>query len=293
MEVVKLSKPKSLSLLMSVAAMGLVVSAAVQVSDLIWKFAAPAADALQPGARQLLTERQESPAVIDLALVKEVFLLNRAGPAALTEKTISPELETRLELTLSGILLNTNAAYSRAIIGTGNGQQVYRPGEALQGTPGTVTVEAVYAQHVMLNNNGRQELLRMDDTSVPVLAISSEPVPVITNTNTITITNTNASTNLLSGRSLMELLRTQPLFSTPGDMGSLVGMQIRHGSRQDFMSAVGLRQGDVITAIDGRQLKDISNISDITAQLASADSVMLSLLRDGEVLDLNIRREQL
>lgn len=283
MEVVKLSKPKSLSLLMSVAAMGLVVSAAVQVSDLIWKFAAPSSDALQPGARQLLTERHESPAVIDLALVKEVFLLNRASPAALAGKTVSPELETRLELMLSGILLNSNAAYSRAIIGTGNGQQVYRPGEALQGTPGTVTVEAVYAQHVVLNNNGRQELLRMDDTSVPVLAISSEPVPAITNTNT----------NLLSGRSLMELLRTQPLFSTPGDMGSLVGMQIRHGSRQDFMSAVGLRQGDVITAIDGRQLKDISNISDITAQLASADSVKLSLLRDGEVLDLNIRREQL
>jgi general secretion pathway protein C len=283
MEVVKLSKPKSLSLLMSMAAMGLVVSAAVQVSDLIWKFAAPAADALQPGARQLLDQRHESPTVIDLALVKEVFLLNRAGPAALTGKTVSPELETRLELTLSGILLNSNAAYSRAIIGTGNGQQVYRPGEALQGTPGTVTVEAVYAQHVVLNNNGRQELLRMDDTSVPELAISSEPVADIAST----------STNLLSGRSLMELLRTQPLFSTPGDMGSLVGMQIRHGSRQDFMSAVGLRQGDVITAIDGRQLKDISNISDITAQLASADSVKLSLLRDGEVLDLNIRREQL
>ena len=287
MEVVKLSKPKSLSLLMSVAAMGLVVSAAVQVSDLIWKFTVPSSDALQPGARQLLTERHESPAVIDLALVNEVFLLNRAGPAALAGKTVSPELETRLELTLSGILLNSNAAYSRAIIGTGNGQQVYRPGEALQGTPGTVTVEAVYAQHVVLNNNGRQELLRMDDTSVPVLAISSEPVPAVTNTNT------NTTINLLSGRSLMELLRTQPLFSTPGDMGSLVGMQIRHGSRQDFMSAVGLRQGDVITAIDGRQLKDISNISDITAQLASADSVMLSLLRDGEVLDLNIRREQL
>jgi general secretion pathway protein C len=281
---------KALGLLVTA---GFLAWAATQVAGTIWHIAAPeselSASGMSVDSGFIKDQGLSVGHAVDLGKLQSVFSLRPTGQTAVSSLTSDAAVqasETRLSLTLKGAIASSDPLRSRAIIASAEDQQVYLVGDSLSGMPGTVELQEVHQTFVLLNNNGRIETLRMDELPL-------SPVPSLTETSHTTVSNistgatnvagaVNFPTGIARDTALTDLIRIQPVFE-PADSalaGTLRGLQIRHGSRGDFLSAVGLRQGDMITAIDGKQLNDASELPVLMAQLSTQQLVSLQLLRD-------------
>lgn len=291
MEALKRIQTSPARLVTVALAAGLIVWSASQFAGLIWHVVAPDYQAVAADVQTPATVRTSTPrAPVDIAALQDVFKVRPAGVAvaATNDGIASSTTETRLALALKGAVLSSDDQQSRAIIASGDSQQFYRPGDTLENTPGTVVLQAVYQTHVILGNNGRAEILRMDDTELAE--------PITASGTSVTVAAAVPATSALAtfaGHALTDLLRIQPMFASPGDNSSLIGLQIRHGSRQDFLSAAGLQQGDIITAVNGQRLDDVSRLQAMMAELSQARKVSLTLMRDGQDVQLTLDRERL
>jgi len=66
--------------------------------------------------------------------------------------------ETRLKLELNGIMLGSRQENSYAIISTGQGQKLYRPGETL---PGGAKLYQITAEGIVIQHQGKFEQLQL------------------------------------------------------------------------------------------------------------------------------------
>lgn len=272
---------------------GFLAWAATQIAGTIWHIVAPestlSASGVAADTRVTSEQMRSVNPVVDVSRLQSVFALRPTGQMSVSSSTTDASAqasETRLLLTLKGAIASSDPLRARAIIASAEDQQIYHVGDSLSGMPGNVELQEVHQTFVLLNNNGRIETLRMDELPASPDATSAQ-------TSHTVVTNINASPSSVTGAvnfptgisrdtALTDLIRIQPVFE-PADSvlaGTLRGLQIRHGSRGDFLSAVGLRQGDLITAIDGKQLKDASELPVLMAQLSSKQWVSLQVLRD-------------
>ena len=151
------------------ATAGVLVWSATYVAGLVWHVLATdvnvsATESLVASNPSVADKRRVD--TVDLQRLQSVFVLEtqgqRAVVAADSDVEVSAE-QTRLSLTLQGVVLSSVAAQSRAIIGSGEAQQGYKPGDSIADMPGDVVLQAVYERYVLLDNNGRIETLRMDE----------------------------------------------------------------------------------------------------------------------------------
>lgn len=291
METVMRQRPSVLQVCSHTLMAAMIVFSGVQVAGSFWHLASPQANAdesVAVPAHVLQRSLQSQPHGPDMQQVKQVFVVqpaahrasgsDRRGMAVAT-------VETRLALTLKGSVMSNSRAQSRAIIASGNEQAFYRPGDKIESAPGTVVLQEIHQAYVILDNNGRPEVLRMDQVAEQETVSQVAAMPVAT--------PVAADTSAFAGRALTDLLRIQPVFADADNPASPVGLQIRHGSRQDFLKAVGLQQGDLITAIDGQALTDAAQLPALMDQLSRADQVALTLLREGQVIQVQVQRSQL
>jgi general secretion pathway protein C len=284
---------KALGLLVTA---GFLAWAATQVAGTIWHIAAPeselSASGMSVDSGFIKDQGLSVGHAVDLGKLQSVFSLRPTGQTAVSSLTSDAAVqasETRLSLTLKGAIASSDPLRSRAIIASAEDQQVYLVGDSLSGMPGTVELQEVHQTFVLLNNNGRIETLRMDElplSPVPSLAETSHSAVSNISTGATNVTNVTGAVNFPTGiardTALTDIIRIQPVFESADSAlaGTLRGLQIRHGSRGDFLSAVGLRQGDMITAIDGKQLNDASELPVLMAQLSTQQLVSLQVLRD-------------
>jgi general secretion pathway protein C len=240
---------------------------------------------------------------VDLQRLQSVFVLEtqgqRAVVAADSDVEVSAE-QTRLSLTLQGVVLSSVAAQSRAIIGSGEAQQGYKPGDSIADMPGDVVLQAVYERYVLLDNNGRTETLRMDEAPSENALSGSQSLSALTEVTAPAANTTPASGNApaapgqFAGKAFTDLVRILPVVE-PADSpqaGALRGLQIRHGSRQDFLSAVGLQQGDLITGVNGNPLQDAAQLPQLLQQMSDSPTVALQIVRDEQQVNVQIDRAQ-
>jgi general secretion pathway protein C len=279
---------------------GLLAWSAAYVAGLIWHVVAPD---VSVSATETVSDVQLVSAVmpaanssIDLDRLRSVFALQAPGQRVVADTQSSIDMtaeQTRLLLTLKGAVLSSDPAYSRAIIASGDSQHGYKPGDSIADMPGSVVLQAVYQSYVLLDNNGRTEILRMDnEQTMPGNPAQSLALPQTDSPGAINITSSPAKK--FSGQSFSDLVRIQPVFEAQDskNAGALRGLQIRHGSRQDFLSAAGLRQGDLITGVNGTSLDNPAQIPQLMQQLSSAQSVTLHVLRDQQVENVHLDRTQ-
>lgn len=282
---------------------GFLAWAATYIAGIIWHIVAPDSELSASGVTidsrfNSEVTRPVEP-VVELSRLQSVFALRPTGQmsvSSLTTDLAAQASETRLSLTLKGAITSSDPLRSRAIIASAEDQHIYLVGDSLVNMPGNVELQEVHQTFVLLNNNGRIETLRMDELPAsPVASPAESSQTVVSNINT-SATSLTGAVNFPKGitrdTALTELIRIQPVFE-PADSalaGTVRGLQIRHGSRGDFLSAVGLRQGDLITAIDGKQLKDASELPVLMAQLSTQQLVSLQVLRDQTPLTVVLDR---
>ncbi len=288
------------------ATAGVLVWSATYVAGLVWHVLATdvnvsATESLVASNPSVADKRRVD--TVDLQRLQSVFVLEtqgqRAVVAADSDVEVSAE-QTRLSLTLQGVVLSSVAAQSRAIIGSGEAQQGYKPGDSIADMPGDVVLQAVYERYVLLDNNGRIETLRMDEAPSENALSGSQSLSALTEVTAPAANTTPASGNApaapgqFAGKAFTDLVRILPVVE-PADSpqaGALRGLQIRHGSRQDFLSAVGLQQGDMITGVNGNPLQDAAQLPQLLQQMSDSPTVALQIVRDEQQVNVQIDRAQ-
>jgi general secretion pathway protein C len=288
------------------ATAGVLVWSATYVAGLVWHVLATdvnvsATESLVASNPSVADKRRVD--TVDLQRLQSVFVLQtqgqRAVVAADSDVEVSAE-QTRLSLTLQGVVLSSVAAQSRAIIGSGEAQQGYKPGDSIADMPGNVVLQAVHERYVLLDNNGRTETLRMDEAPSENALSGSQSLSALTEVTAPAANTTPASGNApaapgqFAGKAFTDLVRILPVVE-PADSpqaGALRGLQIRHGSRQDFLSAVGLQQGDLITGVNGNPLQDAAQLPQLLQQMSDSPTVALQIVRDEQQVNVQIDRAQ-
>jgi general secretion pathway protein C len=223
----------------------------------------------------------------DVEAIASAHLFGEAqAPAdpALSEMAEAPD--TRLDLTLLGILSATAERGSRALIGSSNGEEKpYAIGDDV--TRGT-TLQAIFPDRVILARAGRLETLRLDkDAPARALAAvapgAGKPAGSLDADTTQMLSNIRQE--LLSDPSrAAEYIRIQPA----SNGGQLRGYRIYPGRDRAAFNAVGLRPGDLVTQVNGIELNDANTALQMLGQLSQSSNVTVVVERGGQQQTVNV-----
>ncbi len=208
----------------------------------------------------------------------------QAAPARPVARQELPE--TRLNLTLRGVVSAEAGQGGGAIIDSGNGQEVYYPvGAEL---PGGARLQAVRKDHVVLERNGRLETLKLPkDGIAPPTAGGRRPS-----------SRPAAARQSVGGPALARL--RQEVIENPSRLldvfsiapqtrhGRFVGYRIRPGRDRDLFALTGLKDGDTVTAINGVRLDTPAKAMNALRGLAQASVALVEIERDGRMQTLRV-----
>lgn len=228
---------------------------------------------------------------VDLETIQRAFTLANDNGSVSVNTNFSQASDTQLELTLKGAVLSSDPQRSVAIIASGDEQQVYRTGDQIRNTVTGVQLESVFQDHVILMNNGREERLRIDVTQAEE-NIQNSPQGSLASTDVAAVSNIAGGADQLSDatdNALYNIIRLQ-IFQQEG---RIQGLQIRHGSRADLLAEVGLRVGDLITAVDNVAVTELNQLNGLVLRLQQQASVLLQIRRGDEVMVVNVERSRL
>lgn len=207
--------------------------------------------------------------------------------------------KTTLDLVLRGTFAQEDPRQGIAIIAQGaQRDQRYNVGEDV----GNAKLVEVYPDHVVLAHDGISEILEMprpDDRVAPAAGASAARPP---GTPTSlppgyvppaaapggTAPTAPAGSAVLARSNAANLardVRFEPVF----DNGRVAGARLSgSGAAGALMNQVGLRPTDVVTAVNGTQLANVSNPQQLIDQFGNASTLQVTIQRDGHPLTLTL-----
>ncbi|MCB1689800.1 MAG: type II secretion system protein GspC [Halioglobus sp.] len=202
--------------------------------------------------------------------------------------------ETRLQLTLRGIVSSTEDGLGYAIIESSGQQDVYAVEDKLP-VSGEVVLAKVMPTQVVLDNGGTYELLVLyEDSSIgtsapepPAAANTSQPPPAAEQSNAVETTALAQSYRerlYQNPQSLAEVVR----ISAVRDGSTMRGYRISPGTDAAQFAQMGFEAGDVVTGINGVSLDNPTNTMVLYNSLRTAGEVVFELERGGQPMTLSV-----
>ena len=208
--------------------------------------------------------------------------------------------ETRLALSLTGIVALAENGLGSAVIKSGATEQVYAVGDALPAS-GQVVLSKVMPQQVVIDNNGTYELIKLYDK--PGLSIPSRPT--ISGLSAVTASTQPAQPTAWASKESVE--RSAPasqyrarLYENPEslaqvvsvapvrDSDGIVGYRIAPGQDRAAFDAFGFKSGDVVTAVNGLALSDASNSIKLYQMMKDAKLATFDINRDDGAVTISV-----
>ncbi len=185
-----------------------------------------------------------------------------------------------MPLILTGIFAASDPKNGLAIIGTtASNAKVYPVGERV---PGNAVVHAVYIDRVLLERNGAIEALLLPRKfsgtgQAPLLPTAPSALDRVQRV----ISN---EPGLIS-----DVLRPQPVFAD----GKLHGYRVYPGQNTRAFASLGLRNGDLVLAVNGTPLDDAARGNDIFSTLGNSDQARVTVIRNGQQQDITLNMSQI
>ncbi|NKF22488.1 type II secretion system protein GspC [Solimonas marina] len=215
----------------------------------------------------------------DLQGIVNEHLFGAYQPQA-TDQNAAEAPETRLSLTLMGILADSNDGESRALIGASGGdEKPYAIGDdVIRG----VSLQAIFPDRVVLSRNGTLETLRLNKEApttgtAPVAANSVSP-------GTAQMLTQIRDQVLADPAKASQFIRVRPANID----GKLAGFRVYPGRERGAFNQIGLRPGDLVTAVNGIQLDDSQKALQMLTQLSKANNISLTVKRGGQTQNFNV-----
>lgn len=222
--------------------------------------------------------------VADIGRLRDLSLFeDRRTVADAPVQTAQLAPETQLNLTLHGVRRGSSPEQGAAIIqAPGTGQRFVRTGnEIIDG----VTLDEVYADYVIINRRGISESLYLREerregaSSGSVVAPSGAPG----NTSIRSAVRGGTSRNIAERIDVGGLFQVEPRY----DGANIVGYRFADGNAA-LLQSVGLRLGDIVTAVDGEDVTDVEAIETVFEALEDNERVNISIVRAGIPLNLEL-----
>ncbi|PCJ86112.1 MAG: type II secretion system protein GspC [Thiotrichaceae bacterium] len=273
--------------LATVVSLVFVVACAYLLVKMTWMFFPQDEDVLMPvqtkHASQISNRLQQNN-------FKKLTTANIFGvsDAAVSQKPTKAPV-TKLNLTLKGVLAATPAELGSAIIAKGKSgkEDIYSVGDKIQAG---VEVEAIHPDHVVLNRNGRSEILKL------------QKVSGLSNFGASTDSSRSLSSRGLRasspGAALKEIrsdiLKNPTSFGEYAlpvvvrEKGRQIGYRLQPQKKGGLLAELGIQSSDVIIEINGVKLNKPQNGISALRKLSTAKNLSLVLKRNGAEIPLNI-----
>lgn len=240
---------------------------------------------------------------VDITQIQRLNLfgeVDKSTPQPVQE-TITDAPETKLNLVLSGVVSTTAEDQGTAVIENRGKQATYAIGDKIDGT--NATLSQVHTDRVIIKNGGRHETLMLNGLDFTKRRASQQS-PI-----NGTVSRRNQQDNATMGRidnspqpsrelsdeavAATEALRESPssfvdfITVTPAlEGGQMAGYKVKPGKNPSLFESVGLQNGDIVIQINGLDLTDPAQAREAMGELRTAQSLELTVTRDGEYITL-------
>lgn len=182
---------------------------------------------------------------------------------------------TSLSLVLTGVIAAPDEKKGLAMIGAANNSiELKMVGDSL---PGGARLHAVHVDRVLIDRGGSIEALPLPEIA---RATAFVPPPPVANTSASIVRVEQAirsNPNIIS-----QVMHRTPFFED----GKLKGIRVEPGPNAAAFARLGLRNRDLVTAINGVTLNDEARSRDIFDSLANAPEARVTVERNGTPQDL-------
>lgn len=207
------------------------------------------------------------------------------GEAATASLDGSQAPATSLALVLAGIVASDDPRQGYAIVGESAATaRLHSVGSAL---PGGARLHSVYPDRVVLDRNGSLESLALPKRPLAGLAPAPSPAPAPSG-DTAAADPVDPQLERMRAAmqrdpaGLAEVIRAQQVLAG----GRQRGFRVYPGNNPRAFSRLGLRPGDLITAVDGTPLDDPARGEEIMRTLGSSAQARVTLVRNGRDTEL-------
>jgi len=188
-------------------------------------------------------------------------------------------------LVLAGTIATQDPKHGIAIISDGGPSKVYSVGDNVSGA----SLYSVYLDHVVLNRNGSLETLVLPRLLPGDRSIASArrmgPDP-----RTLTAVNNIRRMVQQDPGILDQVMRTVASYDNAA--GKLRGFRAYPGRNRAIFNKLGLKPGDLVTAINGQALDDPQHSQEVFNTIQTSDRVTVTIERSGQKQDISLNIAQ-
>ena len=252
----------------------LAVQAAVILTGLGGASRAPAMGANTP----VSTPRHS----VDVAAITNAHLFGTAAVAAGPGDPRDAPQST-IPLVLTGIISAEDPQNGLAILGqTAANAKVFAVGDNV---PGGAKLHSVYTDYVVIDRGGHLEKLLLPKQVAPG---GAPPSAAVLNTESPVA---DRMRKLITEQPslLADVMRPQPVFAN----GKQTGFRVYPGRNRQAFVRLGLRPGDLVTAINGTPLDDPEHGQEIFRTLGSSPEAHVTVTRNGQQQDVVLNLAQI
>ena len=160
-------------------------------------------------------------------------------------------------------------------------QDLYRVGDTIQ----NAVVKKILRGKVVLSIDGKEEILTMEESSAD--RRGKEPPPskprFIEGGDNIVLSHADLERSLENIHQLLSQAKVRPRFRD----GKTQGLSITNIKPSSLFEKLGLRNGDIIQGIDGRDIQNTNDVMQMYDRIKSGGQATLKILRRGEEKIIN------
>jgi len=240
---------------------------------------------------------------VDLDKLYEINLFGKFSDEIVLQEDIIVQdaPETRLRLTLAGVVASDNNDVAAAIIENNGKQETYGIGDTIIGT--RAVLNSVSSDRVLIKQSGRLETLMLDGFKYEKAGNKTTANKARVKRTKSRKNRTAPSTHIIDQRNNRELTQRAKSLKTdinedPGKItdylriapkrvaGKIIGYRLMPGKKPEFFQSSGLKSGDVATQMNGYDLSVPSEAAQAMQALKQQKEVSLLLDRGGELTEI-------
>jgi general secretion pathway protein C len=220
------------------------------------------------------------------ANVQAVVSAHLFGTAVAERDPDAPPPLSSANLVLAGTIATEDPKKGIAIISDGGPSKVFLVGENVNGA----SLYSVYLDHVILDRAGNLETLvlprLLNGGPRPAVARHVEPAPRVAQTVRDFKHMVDQNPSVLD-----QVMRVVPSFDSAA--GKLRGFRAYPGRNRAIFGELGLKAGDLVTAINGQPLDDAQHSQEVVNTLQSSDFATVTIERGGQKQDISLNLVQI
>ena len=184
-------------------------------------------------------------------------------------------------LVLAGTIATQDPKHGIAIISAGGPSKVYSVGDNVNGA----SLYSVYLDHVILDRGGTLETLLLPRQLPPDRSQASAR-RVSANQRTVAAVDNVRRMVQQDPGILDQVMRTVASYDNAA--GKLRGFRAYPGRNRAIFNKLGLKPGDLVTAINGQPLDDPQHSQEVFNTIQTSDHVTVTLERGGQRQDISL-----